>query len=408
MNEFPTSARRARLRLLAVGVAAVLLLVACGGNGGNSESAPQEETAGPDTATGPAETAATDPAAEALAAAQAQTEEALEGVHTGPPTDSNPAAEDKNVWIVVSGLASTTAANSARNFEKAAELLGWNTEVFDAELNPAKFPAGIRQAITSGADGVVTIGIDCPFVKAALEEARAADIVAVGLYSLDCDEITPGAESLYEQIGFGDRFENVADAYRGWGSDAAAWIIAATEGAPNVIHIANEEYNILRFYQEGFEQRMSECETCVVTTVEFLATEFGPDLTSKVKAAFLQNPEANAVQANVNPELGVQQGVLAAGKADEEVAVIGGFGLAANFDAVRENQGLDAVAAQADEWWSFAAADTMNSVFNGTPIRDSGVGWRIFDEEHGLPPQGEDYIAEVDYVDAYKTSWGVE
>lgn len=371
-----------------VAVASMIMLTACGGGGDDNSSGPVGEGA----------------AAEAAEAAKTDAEAGLAGRFGELPSEPNPATPGKSIWIIVSGLASPTAANSARNLETAGKLLGWDVQVFDGQLDPGNWIPGIRQALATNPDGLVTIGIDCPAVKGGLEDAKKADVPVVGYYSLDCSEIDDGAESLMTQVSFGDRYTDVADLFRSWGADAAAWIINANEGDAKVISVSNQEYNILKFYQDGFDARIAECESCSVTQVDYLATEFGAVVQGKLEAALVKDPEANGVQATVNPELGPIQAIQASGRAND-LAAVGGFGLASDFDAIRAGS-LDAVAAWPDEWFAFAVADTLNSLFNGTEPRDGGVGWQLVDADHNLPADG-DFEADQPYVDAFKASWGV-
>jgi ribose transport system substrate-binding protein len=364
----------------------MLVLTACGGSG-------DDKTVDKGAADDDAAAAATD------------IEAGLAGRYGELPTEPNPAPEGKSVWVVVSGLASPTASNAARDFEAAADLLGWETNVFDGQLDPGNWIPGIRQALAAGVDGIVVVGIDCPAVKSGLEEAKDAEVPVVGFYSMDCSEIDEGAESLMTQVSFGDRYADYGELFRGWGADAASWIINDNKGAADVISVSNQEYNILKFYQDGFDARMDDCATCSLTQVDYLATEFGAVVQGKLEAALVSAPEANGVQATVDPSLGPIQAIQASGRADD-LAVVGGFGLASDFDALRAGT-LDAVAAWPGEWWAYAVTDTMISAFNGTEPRDGGVGWQVIDADHSLPAEGEDFVADQPYVDSYKTSWGV-
>ena len=379
-----------RMRNLIGGAAvAVMLLSACGGK--------SDTTASNGSSSGSA--------SDAAAAAKTDAEAGLAGRFGPTVSDPNPATKGKSIGLIVSGLASPTTAFAAENFKEAADLLGWKVKVYDGQLDPAKWTPGIREALATNVDGIVTIGIDCPAVKGGLEDAKSAKVPVVGLYSLDCSEIDKGAKSLLAQISFGDRYTDVADVYRNWGADAAAWVINANKGKADVISVSNQEYNILKFYQQGFDARMKKCNTCKLTQVDYLTTEFGAGVQSKLEAALIKNPAANGVQATVNPELGPNQAIKASGRSDG-LAAIGGFGLASDFDAIREKS-LDAVAAIPAQWWSFAAADTLNSVLNGTKPRDGGVGWQLVDADHNLPGKGKPFVASESYVDAYKASWGV-
>lgn len=325
--------------------------------------------------------------------------------YTKPPTDANPAAKGKSVWVVSVGQASPTGAASANSAMKAGKQIGWTMKLFDAKLDPAQFSNGIKQAISSKADGVVLVAVDCPAAKSALQQAKTAGVKTVGIYALDCDEVDVADPSLYSaQVGFGSRYANLAEAYKAWGADSAGWVIDATGGKADVLGFDNNEFLILKDYQQGFNDKIKSCTTCTLRSVPWLAADFGPKLTAITQASLLKNPAANAVQAGSNPTLGITQGLVQSGKT-RSVNTIGGLGLAGDSDAIRAGQ-LTASNAWPTEWFGYASIDTLNSVFNGTEVRDSGLGWQITDKTHNLPATG-DFVGTVDYASAYATSWGV-
>ena len=49
----------------------------------------------------------------------------------------------------------------------------------------------------------------------------------------------------------------------------------------------------------------------------------------------------------------------------------------------------------------------MNSLFNNVAPQDSGIGYKMIDRDHNLPPAGQGYEPSVDYKAAYKKAWGV-
>ena len=75
-------------------------------------------------------------------------------------------------------------------------------------------------------------------------------------------------------------------------------------------------------------------------------------------------------------------------------------------DLLRSGQGLNAVNIAPSDWTAYAAVDTMNSLFTGKPIAESGLGWQLVDKQQGLPASGP-YVPAVDFKAAYKKAWGV-
>lgn len=387
------------LMLLSLVFVAAAALTACGDSGDDSSSSGGATTA--------AESTGESGGGDALAAAEAQLEEGYAGRYTEPPSEPNPAAKGKTLWYISPGQASPNAVQGGVGLEEAAKEMGWNYKLYDAKLDPANFLTGIKQALASGADGIITLAIDCSAVKPGLEEAAEQGVPTVTMLGFDCDESTPGEKPLYAgKISLGDRYKDWVTAYQDWGSDMAAWAIAEKEAEANVLNFTNSEYLIVENTVNGFSDRMAECDTCEVTDIPWTLAEVGTEVTNKVKDSFVRVPDANVLQDSLNPLVGFSTGVEQAGKTDS-VSVVGGVGMPEDFELITGNKGLNALAAWPFAWWSWAAVDTLNSLMNGNEIEDSGLGWQVVDKDHNMPKAGEQLEPSVDYKAAYRARWGV-
>src|ERR1044072_1804608 len=122
--------------------------------------------------------------------------------YTAPPTTAPKPEPGKKIWVVPYGLSIAAGALFAAGVQDAGKAIGWDVTVFDGKFDPNTSLAGVRQAIRARADGIITYGIDCPYVQAALTEAKAAEIPVIGVENYDCSELKPGSPSL--QTGIGD------------------------------------------------------------------------------------------------------------------------------------------------------------------------------------------------------------
>jgi ribose transport system substrate-binding protein len=412
--------------LLALAAIACLGIAACGGSsdsssssGGSTEAETGGEEAGGETGgeeageEGETEEASEEGGEESggsgiLAEAEKQLEEAYKGRFTEPPSKPNPAAKGKTVWYISPGQASPNAAQGYIGLKEAAAELGWTLKLYDAKLDPANFSTGIKQAVASGADGVITLALDCSQTKSALEEAREHNVFTVTMLGFDCDESDPGEEPQYSApISLGDRYKNWVEAYEDWGRDTAAWIIANTNAEAKLLNFTNDEYLIISNTVKGLSEEMDECETCEVTDVPWTLSEVGTKVTNKVKDSFVRVPEANTLFNSLNPLVGFATGIEQAGKT-ESVQAIGGVGMPEDFELIEaETKGLNAIAAWPFAWWAWAASDTLNSLFDGNEVEDSGLGWQMVDKEHNMPKAGGQLEPEVDYKAIYRKRWGV-
>ena len=380
--------------LAATGLAAALLLAGCGGS---------DDTTATSSDDGPG----------AAPVVEADTSDLnYEGTLREPDATSRPIATGKKVVIISAGQASISSSVPVGAAEEAAKAAGWDVEVYDAQLNPANGAGLVRQAIASGADGIVLQATDCPGVKGPLQEAKAAGIQVVGIYSFDCnDPVFEGSDpALFSgAINYGaDAAADIGEFTKKYGADQAKAVIAQTGGKAKVIFFNQTTVTVLNYTGQGFKEELEKCAGCeIVAEVEFAGAELGPNLQQKAASALLQHPEANVVKSPYTSAtlLGIAPAVVQSGRA-KDIYVMGGEGFAPELDLLRANQGVNAVNIAPSDWTGWAAIDTMNSLFAGTEPADSGLGWQLVDKEHNLPASGA-FTPSVDFKAAYKKAWGV-
>ena len=393
------------LTLAATGLAAALVLTACGGS---SDTDTDSDAAGTGSGTTPSTSASTGTTPGGSAASDVN----YEGTLREPEATARPVATGKKVVIISAGQASISSSVPVGAAEEAAKAAGWETEVYDVQLNPANAPGLVRQAIASGADGIILQAVDCPGVKGPLQEAKAKGIQVVGIYAFDCnDPLFKGNDpALFSgQINYGkDAAANIGEFTKKYGADQAKAVIAETDGKAKVIFFNSPTVSVLNYTGQGFKEEIEKCGGCeIVAEVEFAGAELGPNLQQKAASALLQHPEANVVKSPYTSAtlLGIAPAVVQSGRANK-IYVMGGEGFAPELDLLRAGQGVDAVNIAPSDWTGWAAVDTMNSLFTDKPVADSGLGWQLVDKEHNLPPSGP-FVPSVDFKAAYKKAWGV-
>ena len=390
---------------MGLAVAMAALALGCKGSGSQDPPAASGAAATPGS---PSTEPAVDPAI--LAYAKHQIDLAYAGTDRDPPTTAPKPQKGKNVWIISPGQVGESASVATNAAKEAGEIIGWKMTLFDSKGDPSNFSAGIRQAVAAKADGIILHSIDCAWVKQALIEAQAAKVKTLAYYSLDCDDPSVKGEPLYTgMVNFGSQYGDYASLIRAWGAVKADWVIVKTKGLAKAISFKEDELLIVKYIREGFEQELAKCKTCeVVKTVDFTIPDFGPKLQQKAQGALLQHPEANAIHVPYDTPmlLGIGSAVLESGRNDQ-LWVIAGEGFPSNVQLIRDNRGEDAANAFPAPWTGYAAVDSLNSIFNGQKPQDEGLGWKLIDCDHNLPPAGKGYESAKDFRTAYKKAWGV-
>lgn len=350
--------------------------------------------------------------ADAVKAANDQLAVARKGRMTEPPSAPNPAVKGKNVWVIESTAAAPSVSIPSLAAQEAGKALGWKVTLYDAKGDPGNYTAGVSEAIANGANGIVLVAIDCTYVKNQLQLAAQKHIAVSEVYAFDCSETNPGSPSLFSaDLSFGTRYKNLLDAWQQWGSDTAAWIIAATGGNAHPLVLFNQQIAVLISYQKGFEDRMAQCKTCSIVNTPWDAITQGTPtaLAQLVQSAVLKNPEINSSMFGSTVTSGYNQAILALGSKGLQMKVIGGLGLPDEFNLIKANKGLNATTAWPQQWIGYAAMDEINSVLAGRPTRDEGLGWQIIDNTNSqeMPSAGQIWQGSPDFRAVYDKSWGV-
>lgn len=333
---------------------------------------------------------------------------AYAGTSRAMPTTGPKAQKDKTVWVIGCSNSIESCEYPGSAAVAAAKEIGWNVELQDGGLNTQTQGEKISSAVAAGVDGIVLIGIDCAKVQSQLRAAKSAGIITVYFYAYDCDDDdVAGGESLFTRyVNYGLTRKKYSDIAKAFGGVKGDYAIAKTDGKANVLNMTIDDYLVMGYINEGFNQHLAACKECKVAE-----TVTGPQeevlnggLKAKVAAALQAHPEINVIHAPIDAALQffVIQAVKDSGRTD--ILVIGGDGLPTAIEYVREGTSSAEVAFP-HEWSGWAAIDTMNRIFAGEkdPV-DTGMGWTLVDKDHNLPPSGN-FVPKEDFKAQLKKIW---
>lgn len=227
-----------------------------------------EESATGTPEPGTSEAATSDSAGSTTAASSSggSVEEALATAYAGvlgaPPSTPTEPIADQSAWVVSCGQQVSTCSTPSAAAVDAAEAIGWTASVCDGQLNPEGWSACIREGISAKSTAILQIGQDCSSFRAALQEAKAADITTIGVGGNDCD--VDGGEK-----EFAATTQKLADftSQEWWnrmGALQADWIIGKTDGAAQVLSLNFTDASLGAWIQEGFEAELATCADCAV------------------------------------------------------------------------------------------------------------------------------------------------
>ncbi|HTI01751.1 MAG TPA: sugar ABC transporter substrate-binding protein [Acidisoma sp.] len=286
----------------------------------------------------------------------------------------------------------------------AGDKLGWTVKIYDGGGTPNKQNAAILDAISSGANVIVTIAIDPNLIQLALAEAKKAGIpVVAGSNGID----TPNPVALTAPNGLGFAFD-VGPDYGTLGRHIAQWMIADSHGTANIALFSDKEFPSIRAQQIGVLQGLAECPKCVVSKpIYFTATQIATEL-GQMTVGYLRNhPDVNYVFGAFDPPVAAQVTALMQAGMMGQVKVIGGLGNQQNLAFIRSGRLQVADAAYDNEYMGWAIVDQTIRLLNKQPLfepHNENLPFVVLDKTN-LPPPGADWQANTGYQAKFLALW---
>jgi ribose transport system substrate-binding protein len=347
-----------------------------------------------------------------LPIAKESTTKAMKGTNRPVEAKSRPAVKGKKLGIVMTAEFVVSVGYPARAAKAAAEAIGWQVSMFDANNDPTLFATRVQDAVTSGVDGIILVSIDCQKVKNPLQAAKAKGIKVTSIYGYDCNDPLAGGEAQGMFDGFtnyGPAAANIDDFTKSYGADQANYIISESENKAKIIGINNPEYTVLNWTWAGFKEAIEKSGGSeIVEEVEVSTADVGNAQTGmnpKIVAALQRHPEATWIKSPFTyvTTLGIDA-VL--NTTPRDIKVMGGEGYKEELDLMRGGKKtVTAMNVIASEWTGWASIDTLNSVFRNEKPADSGLGWQIVDSTN--VPKTEQFEPPVDFKGIYRKAWGI-
>ena len=343
----------------------------------------------------------------ALRAATRATEKSYRGTYRNVDPTPRPAVTHKRIAVISAGQAASSAKVPADAAVDAARAIGWDSDLYDAQLNVGNDAPLVRQAIASGVDGILLVAIDCQTVKQPLLEARAKRIVVIGIGAVDCNDprvvATAKASSVPKSILAQDLVPHSI-----WGTGKLKETTSSLDRrtAPRSLRYKTRKFVSLYYINQGFKQAIERSgRSRIVATLEVTTADLTSNqLVPKIQAELLRHPEADWIKSPYTyaTTLGI---VPALGARSGDVHVMGNEGFEPELDLIRTGK-VTAVNVFFSDWIAWAGIDAMNSAFRNEKPVDSGMGWMIADAQHNLPPSGP-LLPPVDYQAQFRRAWGV-
>jgi ribose transport system substrate-binding protein len=417
--KFQTPSRRAASGMVAV-MAMAGLLSACGSSSSDSDATANATTSKSESS---AATTMKTPLGDvdvtkSYAPGVPSFADLYKSTETAPPSSSPPIAKGKSVVFLSCGQQAAGCSTPAKNVGTVAKLVGWKYSVVDGQLGANNgYQKAMEQAIAQKPDAIVLWGENCTDVKQSILSANAAGIKVFGAGSSDCDDkYTPSGpqKALFAgNVIFNPEAKTIGELYKQIGQSQAAAAINASQGKAQVMRPVTDTISFAQWETEGQDEMLKRCSGCkVVAEQKYSPGEIGPTgpLIQKFTSDLTKYPDANTTLLafdSFTTTGGFSKAIVQAARANK-MYTAAAEGYSDGMALIRQgNQGLQSMPSYSADWIAWATVDELNRLFNNQPLVPEGIGVRLVDATHNLPPEGKDYQSPVDFASAYKKAWGI-
>ena len=191
----------------------------------------------------------------------------------------------KTLWFIPVFQQAIQFSSEITAFTEAAKVAGAKVHVCDAQVNPSTGSQCLKQAVSSGAAGIVTSSLDYGFAQQAFQAVLKAKIPLV---MADDDEVGANAlpaSSTARQLSIGGTY---------FGRLGADWVIADSHGTANVLYAADDASSGALQLAAATDEFKTRCPACKVTVIHFNDASL-PKLTTAVSAALIANSKIRYV-----------------------------------------------------------------------------------------------------------------
>jgi ribose transport system substrate-binding protein len=373
-----------------------VLAAACGSSGPSSTSLPPKVASG----TGLAR-------AKTIVAQQSQ---ATRNFPPPGPRINVRSLRGKSVWYIPISLGAPVFAISNNTLRTALSKVGITEHSCSAQANPSTTSACINQAVSQGADAIVTDAIPVVLAANAFASAQSHHIPVLVVNQLPPPPGLPGAVH-----GFGDdklayqplQAPNTITA-------EAEWVIADSGGKANVLmEPYTDSPSTLAYAAKAQAAFKRDCPGCTVA-IQKIGLANASLVSSQTSSALLKNPNTQYVMPEFDALLqGVAQGVQQAGFAGKAKLVTSGGDLPALQQIKAGRLAVDA--GEDFPYIGWAEADEAMRMMLGKPIVTEKPPLRIFTAQNvpllNLTPADQasgSWYGSQAYIPMFEHLWGLK
>jgi ABC-type sugar transport system substrate-binding protein len=304
-----------------------------------------------------------------------------------------------NLVVIECDAALAGCALPAQGAVEAAKALGWHVALVNGASTPSLYNSLMEQAVSSGANAIITSALDPTLITAGLADANAHHIPVLSL-AQEASDIGPKGFALDVSAG-----QYLVGQY------AAAYVAIHSQGKADILVMDDREYTGTVHFIQGFFSEIKLCTTCTVNpTMYMVSTDIATLLQPRVEGYLEANPKVGWIIGPYDPVVtGALCPAIATAGDTGKVKVISDVGVPANIALIKKHGCQVADGVFPLLWNGWAGVDQLIRILDHVPtIKPAGENMTrsLVDIQH--IPKGLTFDSDVNYESAYLTLWGVK
>jgi ribose transport system substrate-binding protein len=398
---------RLRPHYAAVGVGILCVLVL----GASACSSSSSSAPGNGTSTSSAATSSASANGTSTSPALIQADEAAVAVAEAPvtkwqgPTDKLTPPKHESLAIVECASTVNGCVTPAEGAEAAAKALGWSWKIYDGQGTPADQNTAVSQAVASGANAILMVGIDPTAIQSSLQQAQAHNI-PVG----DLGQGVPPGNGIAFDVGAN---------YAQDGQIDGEWIVAASDGKAVVLPTDDKEYSSTVEIVNGAISEIEKCSGCKLLPQQyFVSTDIGNGLGQRIASVVQQNPTVNYIIGAFDPAVDDMVPAFQNAGVASRLSLASNVGTPQNLGYIAQGLVEKADIVFDNNYMGWAGVDQIIRILLHKPLwKDAGVTnpTYMYDEntpshlivKSNLPPNGQAWSASFNTAALFEAHWGL-
>jgi ribose transport system substrate-binding protein len=315
----------------------------------------------------------------------------------GPTEPVTPPADQK-ITILECSAALAGCSEPAAGAKEAAEAIGWEANLVDGKGQASRYNALVQQAVSSGSDAVVTVGVEPNAISSGMKLAHEREVPLISI-SQEA-EVSPTGYAI-----------DVSGEQAKLGEYDAAYVALNSGGEGTVLPLSDNEYPSTLHFVEGFLREIKKCSNChIEPTMDMISEEITTTLQSRLTGYLSSHPDVDWILSPYDPVAtgAICPALTRIGKA-QDIKVVSVLGVPANVELIANGQCMVADGAWPQLWNGWAGIDQLIRILAGKPTvepANENMPSTLIDAEH-IPPDNQ-YASNVDYKGAYEKLGGLK